>query len=61
MAGQSYKAVRDVVVAGNAYPEGKTFDAQPEAVRVALARGWVEQAKPKPKQTKRNAKGSSKQ
>ena len=59
MSGAQYKARRDVVIAGSTYPEGKTFEADPEAVRVALGRGWVEQAKAKPKQSKRSAKGAS--
>ena len=48
MAGQSYKATRDLVIDGEAHAEGSTFSADPEAVALALARGWVE-AKAAPK------------
>lgn len=53
MAGQSYKAMRDLVVAGTPQAEGSTFTAVPETVAIALTRGWVQEAKAKPKQAKR--------
>lgn len=42
-----------MVIGGSAYAESKTFEADPEAVRIALARGWVEVAQAKPRQAKR--------
>jgi hypothetical protein len=54
MAEESYKATRDLVVAGKAHAEGDTFEADPDAVSVALARGWVQEAKESaPKQTRK--------
>ena len=49
MAGQSYRATRDVVIAGKPQAEGSTFTAAPESVAIALTRGWVEEAQAKPK------------
>ena len=53
MAEQQYKTHRDLVIAGKALTEGQTFKSDPEAVRVALARGWIE----KPKRNTKEAKG----
>ena len=44
---RSYKARQDVVVAGKTYAEGKTFEADPDAVRVAEALGLIERTKAK--------------
>lgn len=57
MAEQSYKAQRDLVVSGKPQAEGQTFTAEPETVRVALARGWVEQAKASAKASSKGKQG----
>jgi hypothetical protein len=47
---QRFTAKRDVVIAGRAYAAGEMVHADAEAVRLAAARGLVEQAsEPKPK------------
>jgi hypothetical protein len=50
MAEHSYTANRSLVVAGQPVAEVDTFTAEPEALSVALARGWVAPVERQPKQ-----------
>jgi hypothetical protein len=49
MAEQSYTANRSLVVAGQPVAEGETFTAEPETLRVPLAKGWVSEKESKTK------------
>ena len=55
MAEHRFKALRDLV-AGTARAESRTFTADPEAVRIALSRGWVDKAKAPAKQGKQGTR-----
>jgi hypothetical protein len=45
----TYQAKRPISLAGQTVKAGATFEADEQAVRVALARGWVEPAGAEPK------------
>jgi hypothetical protein len=55
----SYKAKQRLSIAGQKVEPGETFEADESAVALALARGWIEEAKSEPKPRAR-AKRSSK-
>jgi hypothetical protein len=59
MAETRYEATRAVVIGGSPHEAGATFTAAPAAVEVALARGWVKEAR-EPKQSKPRPKRPSK-
>jgi hypothetical protein len=44
MSDPRWKAVRAIVVGGNAIEAGQVFTAAPEKVADAVARGWVKPA-----------------
>jgi hypothetical protein len=45
----TFKATRAISVAGKPVAAGESFEADEQAVRVALAKGWIERVEEQPK------------